>query len=247
MILNELLSAGLSEKEAKTYLSLLELGEASIAKITKKSALKRSTVYEMLENLKEKGLVSQTHHQKRTLFLAESPKKLVESLENKKRRLQESLPELLSMMNLLDKKPKIRYFEGLAGVREVFEDTLRHPDQEILTWFPYPYINLGEDYFWKHYFPERLAKKIWARAIVPDTTQNRAFAKLMQEKAITRTRFVIDPAFQLFSIEIKIYGKNKLGIISYDENLGLIIESAKIFEGLKAIFETLWNGLGEEK
>lgn len=247
MVFQQLLSAGLSEKETKTYLALLELGEASIADLTKKSVLKRSTVYEMLENLKEKGLVSQTQHKKRTLYLAESPKKLIESLESKKRKLEESLPELLSMMNLLDKKPKIRYFEGLAGVQEVFEDTLRHPDQEILTWFPYPYINLGEDYFWKHYFPERVAKKIWARAVVPDTMQNRAFAKLMQEKALTRTRFAADPAFQLFNIEIKIYGKNKLGIISYEEDLGLIIESAKIFEGLKAIFETLWNSLPEDK
>jgi len=247
MIIQKLIAAGLEEKEAKVYAALLELGEATIAQITKKALIKRSTVYEMLDLLKAKGLISQTHRQKRPIYLAESPKKLIEVLEEKKKGLEETMPELLSIMNLLDKKPKIRYFEGLAGVKEVFEDTLRYTDQEILTWFPYPYINLGEDYFWQHYFPERVARKIWARAIIPDTLQNRAFAKLMGEKVITKTRFAADPAFKLFDIEIKIYGKNKLGIISYSEDLGLIIESQKIFDGLKAIFETLWNSLPEEK
>ena len=236
----------MEEKEAKVYTAVLELGEATIAQITAKSGVKRSTVYEMLESLKKMGLVSQTQRKKRPIFLAENPHKLIERLEERKKKLEQSMPELLSVMNLLDKKPKIRYFEGLSGVKEVFEDTLRYADQEILTWFPYPYINLGEDYFWEHYLPERVKKTIWARAIVPDNEENRKFAQQMKEKAITKTRFVVDTAFSGFDLEIKIYGKNKLGIISYQEDLGIIIESKKIYDGVKAIFETMWNGLVEE-
>lgn len=247
MINKKLVEAGLEEKEALIYATILELGEATIAKISRKSAIKRSTVYDTLENLKKKGLISQTNYGKRPIFLAENPQKLVESLEKKKRVLEESMPELLSIMNLLDKKPVIRYFEGLNGVKEVFEDTLRLKDQEILTWFPYPNINLGEDYFWKHYIPERVKRKIWARAIVPDIQANREYAKELEEKAITKTRFVTDSAFSGLDLEIKIYGKTKLGIISYEEDLGIIIESPKIFNGLKAIFETMWNLLPENK
>jgi sugar-specific transcriptional regulator TrmB len=246
-LIQKLKDAGLEEKEAIVYIAILELGEATIAKIVRKSAIKRSTVYDILEKLKKIGMISQTNKGKRPIFLAESPEKLIESLETKKRTLQESMPELLSMMNLLDKKPRIRYFEGLSGVKEVFEATLRYSDQEILTWFPYPYINLGEDYFWKHYMPERIKKKIWARAIVPDTPKNREFAKEIKEKAITTTKFVSDNAFSGFDLEIKVYGKNKLGIISYKEDLGIIIESQKIYDGMKAIFEGMWNLLPESK
>lgn len=246
MVIQKLIDAGLEEKEAAVYAAILELGEATIAQITKKSAVKRSTVYEMLELLKKKSLVSQTRNKKRPIFLAENPKKLLERLEEKKKTLEQSMPEILSMMNLLDKKPKIRYFEGLSGVREVFEDTLEYADEEILTLFPYPYINLGEEYFWKHYLPTRVEKRIWARAIVPDSVENRKFANEMKDKAITKTRFVGDKAFSKFDLEIKIYGKSKVGIISYAEDLGIIIESKKIFDGLKAIFETLWNSLPEE-
>jgi len=246
MIIQKLIAAGLHEKESKVYAALLELGEATIAQITKKAQIKRSTVYEMLDLLGSKGLVSQTHRQKRPIFVAENPKKLIEALAEKKKSLENAMPELLSIMNLLDKKPRIRYFEGLPGIKEVFEDTLRYPEQEILTWFPYPYINLGEDYFWKHYLPERVEKKIWARAIVPDTTANRQFAQDMKDKAITKTRFVADKSFSGFDLEIKIYGQTKLGIISYAEDLGIIIESKKIYDGLRAIFEALWNSLREE-
>ncbi|OGM95106.1 hypothetical protein A2524_03400 [Candidatus Wolfebacteria bacterium RIFOXYD12_FULL_48_21] len=241
MVIQQLQDAGLTKKEAQIYLALLELGEANIAQITKKSGIKRSTVYEMLDILKKMGLASQGRLKKRTVFYAESPKKIPEALDAKKRAIEEAMPELLSMMNLLDKKPKIKYFDGIAGLREVFEDTLRYPDQEILTLFPYPYINLGEDYFQGHYLPERVKRKIWSRAIIPDTPENRVFAKYLQENAITTTRFSSDAAFKLFDIEIKIYGGNKLGIISYKEDLGLIIESTKVSEGLRAIFETMWN------
>jgi sugar-specific transcriptional regulator TrmB len=242
MILDKLIASGFDKKEAQVYVAILELGEATIAEITKKSNIKRSTVYEMLELLKQRGVISQSRRKKRPIYLAESPKKLLEQLEEKKRGLEDVMPELLSITNLMDKKPKIRYFEGLSGVKEVFEDTLRYPDSEVLTFFPYPYINLGEEYFREHYFPERSKQKIWVRAIVPDNLENQAFAKSMSEQAPTVTRFVKNEVFNAFDIEIKIYGKNKVGIISYKEDLGLIMESQKIFEGLKAIFEVIWKG-----
>ena len=243
MIIEKLERAGLTEKEANVYLAVLELGEATIAQITKKSRVKRSTVYEMLELLKKKKLVSQVHRGKRPIFIGENPQKIIGILEESKKEMENTMPELLSIMNILDRKPKIRYFDGIEGVREVFEDTLRYPDQEILTWFPYPYINLGEDYFLDRYMPERAKRKIWARAIVPDTEANRAFSKGETERIITRTKFISGDYFQKFDIEMKLYGKAKFGIISYKEDLGIIIESQKIYDGMKAIFEGMWNNL----
>ena len=58
MLYKNLIEAGFSEKEAKVYLALLELGEGNIAKITQKSGIKRATVYLEIEALKSKGYVS---------------------------------------------------------------------------------------------------------------------------------------------------------------------------------------------
>jgi hypothetical protein len=145
------------------------------------------------------------------------------------------------MMNFLEKKPRISYFEGAESVKEIFEDTLKFTDSEILTWMPYPYLNLGEDFFWDYYNPKRVEKKIWMRVLAPDTQVNREAAQKMQ-KFIVATQFVSNNVFSEFDIEIKLYGKTKVGIISYAEDLGIIIESKKIVAGFRAIFESMWLG-----
>jgi sugar-specific transcriptional regulator TrmB len=246
MILPKLLQVGLSEREAKIYIAILELGEATIADIVKKAQIKRSTVYDMLELLKQKSLISRFYRQKRQIFCAEDPKKIIEDLEKKKNGMEEVMPELVSIMNVLDRKPKLRYFEGASGVREIFEDTLRYPDSEILTWIPFPYLNLGEEYFWEQYNPERTKKKIWMRALLPQTAENKALADRMKSYLVT-SKMLTGKAFADFDIEIKIYGKTKIGIVSYSEDLGVIIESKKIFNGFKAMFEGMWEMVNSEK
>ena len=135
------------------------------------------------------------------------------------------------------------YIERLEhrSVKEIFEDTLKYPDSEILTWMPYPYLNLGEEFFWEYYNPKRVEKKIWMRVLAPDTQVNREAGQKMQ-KFIVVTQFVSNNVFSEFDIEIKIYGKTKIGIISYGEDLGIIIESQKIHNGFRAIFESMCLG-----
>ena len=53
-----LMRLGLTENEAKVYLALLEIGSTSAGEIIKKTKLHRNIVYDNLEKLIEKGLVS---------------------------------------------------------------------------------------------------------------------------------------------------------------------------------------------
>src|SRR3989344_5908658 len=136
MLNKELEKIGLTQKEAGIYLACLELTEATIGDIAKKSGVKRTTVYDIIDSLKEKGLVSSITKNKKLFYYAESPKKLENTLDEKKRLLENMMPELFSIANKIDKKPKIKYFEGPEGMKDVFRDTLNYPDQEILSWFP---------------------------------------------------------------------------------------------------------------
>ncbi|MCX6712822.1 MAG: helix-turn-helix domain-containing protein, partial [Candidatus Vogelbacteria bacterium] len=67
---------GLSDKEAKVYLANLQLGPSPIQDISRQSGLKRSTVYEIVKTLKDKGLIQTTQHDKKKLFIAEEPANL---------------------------------------------------------------------------------------------------------------------------------------------------------------------------
>ena len=73
-----LLQLNLTEKEIASYLALLELGALSIQDISRNTGINRVTTYSAIEELRQKGLVSESRKGKKKLFVAENP----ESLEN---------------------------------------------------------------------------------------------------------------------------------------------------------------------
>lgn len=244
MITKDLEQLGLSEKEAKVYLAVLELGEVNIQKIAQKSGIKRTTVYDVINSLKEKRLLTEIAKGKKTLFSAEDPRKLEGQLDEKKEMLKKILPELLSITNLLDKKPTIKFYEGNEGIKEVYKDTLNYPDQELLAWVSQEAV-VGFDVGWldKYYLAKRLAKKIWVRAIAPDVPEMQKY-KGLDEKSLRKTKLISAGEFS-FEVEINLYGKNRIAIMSFVEKMGLVIESPKLYRTLKSVFELNWKSLSE--
>lgn len=233
---------GLNQNESKVYLAALELGEASIQQIAKKSGVIRTTVYGVSQQLKERGLLSMATKRNKTFYMAEHPAKLNDDLKEKQHFLEKMLPELLSVANAIDKKPKIRFFEGVGGMKDVYFDTLQYHGQELLAWVPKESIDVFDvDYLTDYYVPMRLKNKIWVRAIAPDDTDMKWF-KENDEKSLRKTKVVSNDKFP-FRVEINLYGKNKIGIIAFEERIGLIIESEKIYTTLRSIFELNWSSL----
>lgn len=232
----------LDEKEIDIFLALLELGGATVAQISQKSSIKRTTVYNILEDLKEKGLVAQTVKGRKKLYLSEDPRKLEDNLEEKKHVLKRLMPELLAMTNSIDSKPKIRFFEGKDGIKEVYKDTLRESDYELLAWVTNEAVSSFDiDFLNETYLPKRIEKKIWVRAIAPEVTEMKEY-KETDEKNLRKTRLAPADTFP-FKVEINLYGKNKIAVMSFIESFGIVIESLAIYETLKSIFEMNWASL----
>jgi sugar-specific transcriptional regulator TrmB len=243
-ILNkELEKFGLDEKEALVYAALLEAGEANIAQLTKKSGVNRSTVYLALDSLKEKGLVSSIKKRK-TLFYAEDPRKMLDDLERKKEALGKAMPSFLAAFNLLDKKPDIRYFEGESGIKEIYKDILRMPNQEMLSWYSNDYREFfDESFFFDYFIPERKKNKIWLRAIYPEDESMRKLA-VNNTEHLRQSRFIKSDKFRI-ECELCLYGTDKIGVVSYKDRIGVIIASQSIFNTLKSIFEVMWESGSE--
>lgn len=246
MLIEELTNAGISEEEAKAYLAILELGEATISRIARKAEIKRTTAYLVVERLIKKGLVSTSKVKKHTIYIAEDPRKIEEFLDERKKSIQKIMPELLSFTNLIDKKPQIRYYEGKDGIKEIYKDMLHYENQEMLAWFSENYVKyFGEEWFDEYFFPKRIEKKIWVRTILPD---NETIRKLISgdEKILRKTKLVSNEKLTI-KIDLTMYGKGKLAIVSFEESMGIIIESQKVYESMKGIFETMWELLPEIK
>jgi len=244
MLVNDLEKLGLSDKEAKVYLAVLELGEGNIAQIAKKSGVKRTTVYDIVVSLKEKQLLTETLKGKKHIYFAEDPRKLDDIYDERKATLKKILPELLSAMNAIEKKPRIRYFEGVEGIKEVYKDTLKYPDQELVAWVsPESHTSFDIDWLENYYVPKRLEKKIWVRVIASDSAEIQEY-KNRDEKSLRQTKIV--PAVEFpFEVEINLYGKRCVAVMAFGEQMGLIIESQKIYKTLKSVFELSWKSLNQ--
>lgn len=242
MLNKDLQQIGLTEKESNLYLATLELGEANIQQLAKKSEIKRTTAYDIIESLKKRGLISQIAKNKKILFSATNPIKLEDDLEEKRHLLKKILPELMTIANSLDKKPKVRFFEGYEGIKEVYKDTLHFSNSELLAWVSPDAINAFDiDFLDKYYLLKRIEKKIWVRAIASDVEELRKYQEI-DKKSLRKTRLANSENFP-FRVEINLYGKNKIAIMSFEEKFGMIIESQKIFETLQSIFEINWKAL----
>lgn len=242
MLQKDLEKLGFETKEAKLYLALLELGEAGIIDIARKSGLKRTTVYHILDTLKLRGLVSQTKSNKKIRYIAEDPRSIGQEINEKEKLFEKTLPGLMSIANMFEKKPVIKYYEGLNGIKEAYRDELTCKNGgEIICWWSEGYTIVGDDFFYDFYMPERIKNKIRLRTISPDNS----FARKEKEddkKTLREVRLAdLEPIFA--ELEISLYNKNKTSIKSFHDKFALIIESRALFNTLKNIFELQWKSL----
>ena len=133
---------GLAEKEATLYAAMLEAGPKSAQELAELAAVPRTTFYALYEELKKKGLVSETSEGSKRLFVAESPERLGgwfkqsrEALEETEKTYLELLPELLALDNGRPGKPRVRFFESIDGLRTIREEivSLRAPILELYS------------------------------------------------------------------------------------------------------------------
>lgn len=94
---------GLSKAEIKVYLALLELGSTASGRIVKETELRKSTVYESIRRLQDKGLVSYVVKDSMRYFEAAQPGRILDFLAEEKRKLTETEKEAQSLVEDLKK------------------------------------------------------------------------------------------------------------------------------------------------
>jgi HTH-type transcriptional regulator, sugar sensing transcriptional regulator len=236
---------GLVGKKADVYLSTLELGSGTVIEIARKSEIKRTTVYDVLLDLEKAGLIYQTTKGTKRLFVAEDPEKLKDQLREKERMLSEILPQLHSFYNIKGIKPKIKFYEGKEGLRQVYADTLKYKG-EILAFASDDVVKTLGLGWANDYLEKRIKKEIRVRIIIPKTDLIEKEFNPKDQKQL-RSSKLVDPKKYPFSIEINIYGHQKVALMSSKEETGIIIEGAEIHKTMKLIFELLWDTLPEIK
>jgi HTH-type transcriptional regulator, sugar sensing transcriptional regulator len=127
-----LIKLGLSEKQAKVYLALLELDSAKISDIAAKANIKRSTTYLIIDELLQKGLVSEYPSYKGNKYTIENPEKLKNILNEQKKELDYAFPFIHKMYNKEKERPQVKVYEGLEAIRQVYLDYVFKSETEVL-------------------------------------------------------------------------------------------------------------------
>ncbi len=118
------MNCGLSEKEARLYLFCLKTGTTTANRLISLSGFPRATVYDILERLINRGLVSSLSKENTTFFSANDPATLLKELEEKKESVERILPKLAALNNTVPKRIQVELFEGMTGVRKILDDIL---------------------------------------------------------------------------------------------------------------------------
>ncbi len=110
---------GLSDKERQLYLALLgDRGEVTISEASKYALLPRTTVYDLMESLAEKGLVEEVSGYKVQHFKPKHPSSLLEQLARRRSelvQLEESLPKVVHELSLQGKELTQTAWEPVAS------------------------------------------------------------------------------------------------------------------------------------
>lgn len=231
------------------YLDLQQIGQGTPTQLSRRTGVNRTSVYDVMQSLIQRGMVSQYKKRGRLFFVALDPNHLISYLQSESKKQQQQvadqitqveaiLPSLLSLHLNQTPKPTVTFFEGEKGMREAYEETLKSTEV-IRAYANVQTMHQGLPGFFPEYYQRRVAKKVFIRAILPlnDLSLERA-ARDQQE--LRETRFL--PEGHTFTPEINLFDDRML-VASWTEKMAIITTSKELVDLQKMLFDLTWNQL----
>ncbi|MDB5259947.1 MAG: transcriptional regulator TrmB [Candidatus Nomurabacteria bacterium] len=241
--LNIIKALGLSEAEAKVYLAALTIGESLPKRLSEEALIKRPTLYKILPEMLNKGLLSETIKGKRRYLIAEDPENFLNKKQSELELLEKSIPELRLLLRAASVKPKIIFYNGIEGIKRLYMDNLRQKNP-ILEFVSVSKIHPEIEFHARNYYiPQRINKKINIKIIVSGDTRS-SLLNLKTDMAALREVRIIDEKKFPIPLDCYIYGDNiSFAVYKTDsEPIGVIIRSKEIATTLRSLFEYVWEG-----
>lgn len=241
---NVLTNLGLTPKESKVYLAVLEIGTSPASDVALRAKMNRVSTYDILKKLITRGFVS-THTEKRVKYFTATPPDLLrQDFRKKYMDFKEALPDLRRLEGKAS-HPHIRYYEGLEAVKKIYADTLT-AKTEILNYADSKSIREFWPNYDQDYVAERVKRRIYLRGIAPKDDHGKKVVAENEGK-YREIRLVQAGPFS-FANEINIYD-DKVGIVSFSKNevMGMIIESPEVASTQRAIFMMAWEFAGMQR
>lgn len=240
---------GFSAGEGRVYGAILNSDGATLQLVHERTGIERRNVYDIINKLISKGLVSYFSENGHKVYRANHPSKILAHFEeaeheisDKKAALSDEMPTLLKAYNASKPKFDVRIYRGKEGIRAIFTEMLDFPDQYFIggNWGIIKY--LGEEWF-ERYTKKRIAKKIWMHDIVTQPSKFLAPAPKMGE--FYEVKF-LPPQLSSPNV-ILVFGNRLVNLFWGDPLLAFVIENDEIAKNYVGYFEYLWKTLPQPK
>ncbi len=239
----------LSESEQTIYLSLLRQGRATPRILADRTGLTRPSVYDQLRALVALNLVVELEVEGKAHFAAADIKHLdgllldkIDRLEQSRAFLAEALPDIQTSLDTV--VPKIRFFEGTEGIKQLMKDIMWHDHTTLyVVWAVEAMAEVFDATFLGWWNERRQARHIRAVAHLYSTKKKKKIAPSEAETVASTTPFTAvsdtcEAVTSLYPVNMAmlLYDTKVAFISSTNEAFGFIVESGEFATLQKALF-----------
>lgn len=223
---------GLSDGEIKVYLALLKLGQTIVSEITKETRQHRTTIYDFLENLINKGLVNYVIKTGVKYYTATDPDKLLEILKEREDHLVAILPKLKALREIQQEEISVEVFKGVEGFKSVLNDTIKVKKD---------FYGFGfDEQMFKEKFPLLLEQyfKKEQEAGIKEYNLTRENPKFIYKKEHIQYRTIPEEFFEPTATAV--YG-DRVFIVIWEPFTTILIKNKGLAEAYRKYHKLLWK------
>ncbi|MBW2978274.1 hypothetical protein KY331_05495, partial [Candidatus Woesearchaeota archaeon] len=235
---------GLTKSEIKVYLALLELGSSSTGKIVDKSRVASSKVYEILDKLIQKGLVSFIIKAGVKYFEAAPPERIMDYMEEREKRfnkqkqdLKQILPELELKQKIAKYKSEATIYKGYKGVETAFLSALKLlKSGDVFLVMGIPSRSEQMNRFFTRFNRIRAKRNIKMKGIFNEAARGE-LQTLPKNRPLSEVRYIPETtpaAINIFKDRVMIVPESK-------EPLVIAIDNKEVAESFRIQFEKWWD------
>lgn len=236
---------GLTDGEIKVYLALLKLGETTAGPIVDESKVTRSKIYDILERLKNKGMVSFITKESTKHFSASDPSTIIDYINNMEKEIVEHkksisniLPQLESLYKKIVENKTAEVYIGMNGMNNAFNLLINEfsPDEGYFAFGAGKGENLEKiQIFFEKLHKERIIKSVRSKIIFNESS--RGLFKSQEKSKLVMVKYLLEST----PAAINIYKNYTIIAILTEDPITFLMRNREVANSFKEYFNVMWK------
>ena len=239
---NSLIKLGLSQSESALYLVLFRVGASDVNRLVQETGFYKANVYQALERLCDKGIISKVIEKGRRVYQIQSPDSLMIFIDEKKGELekQKILAQKLAKEVKLSKhsftQETAAVFTGTNSIKKIYQDIIKNKLDYYVFGSPLESATIIPGYYWKNLHAKQHELGIKSHMVFHKSLRH--WKKLILHKEV-KIKF-LDTKFEPLT-ETTIYGTKVALTVWTEKPVVTIINNEHVAQSYKQVFDILWK------